>query len=400
MAGAHDGPGFSLAGIRHFLGFQQGFYMAKARKQTAAQARAALKSAADQLAEKSAELDLHDEDEDAENDVIAELRGMGAGDGYRYRVNKISSKPGEAAGYCATYDAGDLSLDTIREQFGGGKYRIRVVDQGGKYIGNATVEIVGLPKPATPAVAPAAPAQDLSGIAEIIAAMKPAAPDAAAGDRVTTMLLAMMENQGKMFQAMMSRDKGPSITEILALVQNKGGGDKSPVDLLLEGLKLGRELGGDSGGSELDVANKGLDVLGQLIAQKQNEQAPPPQQLLPRALPATATATPAAPAGGQDVGLLQKLNWLRAQTTALVGQAKRQKNPELYAEVMLDNLPPFITAEEILQRLQAPGAVAELAQLNAEVNQHAEWFEDFRQAVVELLTNPPEPEPDPETPAV
>jgi hypothetical protein len=374
--------------------------MAKARKQTAAQARAALKSAADQLAEKSAELDLHDEDEDAENDVIAELRGMGAGDGYRYRVNKLSGKPGEASGYCATYDAGDLSLDAIREQFGGGKYRIRVVDQGGKYIGNATVEIVGLPKPAAPVTPAAAPVHDLGGIAEIIAAMRPPAPDAAAGDRVTTMLLAMMENQGKMFQAMMSRDKGPSITEILALVQNKGGGDKSQVELLLEGLKLGRELGGDGGGSELDVANKGLDVLGQLIAQKQTEQAPA-VPMAPRALPAPATAaTPAAPAGGQDMGLIQKLNWLRAQATALVGQAKRQKNPELYAEVMLDNLPPFITAEEILQRLQAPDAVAQLAQLNAEVSQYAEWFEDFRQSVIELLTATPEPETDPETPAV
>lgn len=86
--------------------------------------------------------------------------------------------------------------------------------------------------------------------------------------------------------------------------------------------------------------------------------------------------------------MLQKLNWLRMQTKGLVHQAERGKNPELYAEVMLDNLPPFIAVEELRERMSADDAVAQLAFLNGDVMRHAEWFEEFRQCVLDLLDGP------------
>lgn len=365
--------------------------MAKARKRAQSAAREVLAAAAKQLTGNGNELELDDEDDDAENEVIAELRGMGAGEGFKYRVNKVSGKQGEPQGYCATYDAGELSLDTIREQFGGGKYRIRVVDQAGQYKGNATVEIVGLPKVAAPAAPVAAPAQDLGGIAQIIASLKPVAPATDGGDRLMTMILAMMENQGKMIAAMSAASKGPSVAEILAIVNAKGGGggDKSPTELLLEGLKLGRELAGDGGGSsELDVANKGLDVLASFAANHATQPAAPAAPVArPARLPAPAAAavTALAQPGGQDVGIMQKINWLKAQTANLVRQAARDKDPELYAEVMLDNLPPFISAQEIRERLGAADAVQQLAALNSDVLRFSEWFEDFRTEVVRML---------------
>jgi hypothetical protein len=370
--------------------------MAKAKKQTAAQVAA---QAAKLLREQdqSTELELGGETEDAEDDVISELRSLGAGESYRYVVSRVSTKPGEKAGYCATYNSGDLSLDSIREQFGGGKYRIRVVDESGKYAGNRTVEIVDLPKPTATANTQSAPAAlDLQGIAALLAATKSNAPASDGG--MATVLAAMIQSQGEMIRAMTQQQKGPSITEIIAAInasKTGGGNEKGAVEMLLQGLELGRSLqGGETG--MLDVAKEGLSMIAPLLAQQREQQQQVPRLPAP-ARPGVAPAAPATPAaatGGEDMGLIQKLNWLRQQTNALVHQAQRDKDPELYAEVMLDNLPPFIDPAELLTRLQQPGAVAELAQLNGAVAQYAEWFEEFRAAAVAILTAPPEGEPE------
>lgn len=342
---------------------------------------------------------------DAEEDAIAELRGLGASDEYKFTVSRISSTPGKPAGYCATYGAGDLSLDAIRESFGGGKYRIRVTDAQGKYVNNRTVEIVELPKrDVATAVAAAAIQPDMQGIASLISALRPTAPPAGDSSVAVLMplLIAMMQNQSESLKAILSANRGPSITELLALVQsNKGeGGEGGAVSMLLKGLELGKELGGGDTGM-LDVAKEGLGVLSALIPQQTAQQAAPmlPRQQRPAMLPnhagdsaTPATAQPAAvaaaaqPAGVQNVGMMQKINWLKQQVNALLVQAQRGKSAELYAEVMLDNLPPFIKPGELLERLQQPDAVQQLALLDARVSQHEDWFEEFRQQAIDFLT--------------
>lgn len=92
------------------------------------------------------------------------------------------------------------------------------------------------------------------------------------------------------------------------------------------------------------------------------------------------------------MNVIRQIQWVKAQLTALVGQASRGKSAELYAEVMLDNLPPFITPDDIAERIGAPDAIAQLAKLEPRVLQHAAWFEEFRKAVNEYLTDTDEPE--------
>ena len=92
--------------------------------------------------------------------------------------------------------------------------------------------------------------------------------------------------------------------------------------------------------------------------------------------------------------MLRQLNWLRQQTVMLCAQAARQKNPELYAELLLDNLPDFVDPKDLLSRVSDPGAVAQLAQVNADVAKYPAWFEEFRKALVELLNEYLSPEPD------
>lgn len=330
-----------------------------------------------------------DVDEDAahqEADVLAELRGLGADNEHRFTVSRISSKPGEQQGYCATYNAGDLSLDNIRDQFGGGKYRIRVTDSAGKYVTMRTVEIVSLPKPTAAPAQQQAASPDLQGmVTALAAALKPQG----GGMDIQALMLAMMNNQAEMLKAIATGRPQESLklTDILTLMNasNKGGGASDAVATLLQGVKLGKEFAGGETGM-LDVAREGLGVLSTLITREQDTTATPAQLAAPARTSAGngAASTPKPNNAGDP--MFQKLQWLRAQIAGLVNQAARGKDPELYAEVLIDNLPGFFTADEIMAKLQEPNAVEQLAMLDGRVRQHAEWFEHFRQAAIELLT--------------
>ena len=83
------------------------------------------------------------------------------------------------------------------------------------------------------------------------------------------------------------------------------------------------------------------------------------------------------------MGIMEKLTWLRAVTADLVRRAIKGQDPEIYAQVLLDNLPSFITEQEIFERMSAPDAINQLAQLNPAVKAHAEWFDHFRKSVLD-----------------
>jgi hypothetical protein len=343
-------------------------------------------------------------EDDPEADALSELRGLGAGGEYKYTVSRVSSEPGRKAGYCRVYALGDLSLDSIREEFGGGKYRIRVTDAGGQYVAIQTVDIVELPRPKdAPAVA-VAPGADLTGIAALLQSVKPSGE----GGGIAPILALMMKQQESttnMIVAMMNRPvpQGPSITDILSIINANKQDKTDPVALLLQGLELGKNIGGAGESSMLDIAREGLGIIAPLIKEGQKTPAPaqlphrgPPAQIAPipnatGTAPIVPLATPGEVAGETPVRLLQQINWIRKQLEVLLHHAARGKDPELYAEVLLDNLPPFITPAEIMQHIGADDAVAKLAQLDERVNQHPEWFAQFRDAIREFL------EPDDET---
>jgi hypothetical protein len=84
--------------------------------------------------------------------------------------------------------------------------------------------------------------------------------------------------------------------------------------------------------------------------------------------------------------MLQQLQWLRGTLTQLMVQAQKPgSSPRLYGEVVLDNLPPFIDPKALLERLEADTWLQQLAQVDARVSQHQEWFQRFRDYAVKAL---------------
>lgn len=326
---------------------------------------------------------------DASIAALDELRAIGGDDVISWTVAKIASKPGERGGYCARYASGDLNLDTIRETFGGGKYRIKGTDNAGKWVLGAsrTIEIMDLPRPPT---APNTPTPGFGDLASILQAVKPSGDGNA---DMFKLIIAMMDNNAKMFAAMMERPRQETtLADTLALIketrENKDGASDA-VKLLMQGLELGQKLGGGETGL-MDIAAKGLDMIQPLITAQAN--APPAPKPGPAiAAPATpgapSTPAPNAPRATPEVDpMLQKLNWLRHQTRVLVYQAARDSDPALYAALMLDNLPAFVTEEEIFERISAPDALVQLATLDSRVSSFAPWFERFRAAVLEQFS--------------
>src|SRR5271169_4603477 len=137
-------------------------------------------------------------------------------------------------------------MDAIRAAWGGGKFRITAFDAQNKIAGSKQIMIAELPQKPSAALVPVASA----------------APDAS-----RELLMEMIRSQGNMVTALLSRETaqaGPTAMELVTLIKalQPPESDRSdPVKMLLQGLELGKGLGG--GGTDLmDLAKSGLETLG------------------------------------------------------------------------------------------------------------------------------------------
>ncbi len=321
-------------------------------------------------------------------DVVEYLLSLGGDDGARYRVDRLPTKPGERQAFCNNYSREALSLDAIRETFGGGTYRITAYGQGSRYVGSRTVTIADLPKSAQPAQNPLG-GLDLTALARELRG-------GGGPDNSMTMMTEMMRQNSELLRAIITRPEpkqsGPTTLEILQMIREMNSvapksNEGSAVELLLKGIELGKEFSGSGGGEDsmLGLAGKGIEMLKPLI-ERGATPAAPAAPAAPRPALAAPAVQPAVQSTTENDPMIRQLNWLRTQTQALCVQASRGKSPELYAEVLLDNLPSFISVDDLLMRLKEPNAVAQLAQLNSDVAKYAPWFEELRKYVIEFLS--------------
>jgi len=306
------------------------------------------------------------------DDVLETLAGT---DGRKYRVHKFPSKPGEGgAAFCQDYTKEEFDPAAIRATFGGGQFRVTVFDERNQIINSKRITLADLPKPAAVAAAAAPAGADQNVLVEMFRAQ-------------SAMLSAILSKPAAVAPA------GPSAMELVALIKAltpDTGSD--PVKLLLQGLELGKGIGGGGDTGVLDLAKSGFEALAPLIAKQAATPAPQVHQITPRIGQNGTTPNPAAGPVPQETeeqkvqaGILQKLNWLRQVTARLVQRAHAQKSPELAAELFLEDLPPFILIEEVAERFKDQASIAQLAQLDPNVAAFAPWFEIFRGEVMSLI---------------
>lgn len=343
--------------------------------------------------EPAAELDISGELAGAEDsDPLAKLDEIGVDGSAKYRVHRTS--PSGFDGYIGTYTRDELSPDRIFEEWGGGRFRITVVDGKGAIRGNAILMVAGKPKhKSEPASAPQPVAQqgagELAGVLSAIQASNVAAREAQGAQitLLTTLLTSLINKEAP---------KQPPPPDPLAMLEKaanilkpRGDSGADAVKMLLQGMEIANKFGG--GGHEpgmADVFLEGFKTIKEAVDKVPNAHRPRSAQRRiaapPGAVPAAEVAAPAPPAEPVTDAMRQD-RWIKQQVEFLVVQASRQKDPELYAELFLDNLPAFLAEEEAQRRMSDEGELRKMAEAVPAVMNYLPWFEKFREAVLGFI---------------
>jgi hypothetical protein len=147
------------------------------------------------------------------------------------------------------------------------------------------------------------------------------------------------------------------------------------MELVMKGMELAKETGGGGGDDWTGVAAKAIDVLGEPLAMLMQTSA-----IAPAAAPAAVST---ATVQRQPVTVVKPMMnpMVKQYVSFLVGKAAKGADPDLYADLVLDNVPETL----VRQFMDDPDPVAKLAVFDARVAQHAEWFRDLGQACMEAL---------------
>lgn len=367
--------------------------------------------------------------EHADDDEIAEIDAMEDGalsraiedvrqtEGATAEVHRQT--PVERAGFCRRYPVSLFSNERIATDFGPGKYRVKFKGPGDKYIKGGGTFSIAESLNAAPAAA--------TGVTEVLALFK-AERERDESDRAKrkgewiewAKLLAPLALP-KILEMIGGGSKAPSLRDMVATMKDMKDLQAPQQDLtaqfnqvlgILEGAKnlVGDEVGSKVGSTWVDLLRDFLQspAMGALASAipgmgaasgPGNFQNALPSQGSPAAPAIAAPRGPVASSGSapatvascspnatpQGPDMLAQLNWLRGTLAQLLVQANKQANPRLYAEVVLDNLPPFIPAKDLLERLSGESWWIDLQRADGRIAGHAEWFLKFRNYAIRSL---------------
>jgi hypothetical protein len=333
--------------------------------------------------------------------ALSELDGSGD---VKWNVHR--TMPAAGAGWVGVLSTSELSLERIAQEFGVGKYRVKGSRPNGTIAGQRTVTIAQVPKSlqALPVVAPAA----AGGISEYISLMEAKEKERSSSMREWALILSPILAP---IAANLFGSKGPTLNELTQTLMNmkalNGGSESSltKIEELAKLVEVVQGIGGDGGKGSTwaDIARDGVKALGDalpMLASRIPGMAPPPMAAAPAALPSPSQPPRPAQAAKptEQPPMLQLLGWLKEQLSALAHQASLNKDPELYAEVVLDNL-PSVDPKMLRDVLAKPDWWATLVQFSPNVQPYPQWFAECREALLKGLeemlhaAEPPQPMP-------
>lgn len=332
------------------------------------------------------------------------------------RWNVYCTTPQDRAGYLCTWGSTELSLERIRDEFGGGKYRVRGTFANGRYAGGRTITISGVAKPKPQAV-PLAAGQDVGSLLSQLEARERERREAGSARTMEYMrilapimgpvMAALLGNRGPDLTAILAATRGPSladVTQTMANLKQMQGGEETKLDHFVKMLEVAQNLGGKSGSDTnwLDILKEGLGMarpaIEGLVASAAHRLPAPSPGMMPGSTsplslmttPATSPVPPTAPvsafAGVEGDPMLRLLPWLKNQLEFLLVKAARDSDPGLYAELLIDNIPEGVAPQKILDLLSREDWWSVLSQFNSHVAPYAGWFGNLRAEIVAGLT--------------
>jgi hypothetical protein len=316
--------------------------------------------------------------------AIAEMEGGGD---IKWTVFRTSDVGNKKSGYCGTLSTGDVSFQKIAEEWGVGNYRIRGTRSNGQFVKQQSVTISEEPKRPVQTLMPAGPANSIQDLLAIMDAR-----DEKSSEKMLKWAAILSPILAPLLQNLFSQ-KGTTLTELTTALANvkalDGGGKVDQMEEFTKLLSLVKEVQGDGGqvaGSNwVDVVRDGIQGLPHIVA---GVAAAAKGQ----ALPQNPQLTQAAPIKEVDP-MANLMSWLKVQLEALTFQASMNKDPGLYAEVMLDNLPAGADIKQLNEYLSRADWWALLTAFSPGVQPYPQWFAECREELLKglnSLLNPPQ----------
>lgn len=393
-------------------------------------------------------LDREHEQETA--DVLRTMSELDTGDGIYWRISRIGHQDPSMNGHMETWPDARVTLDNIKDNFGGGIYRCKGFRSAGGYAGHKTVRIAGdavrKAKVNVDATATNNSGFDVQGFLAQMEARDERRRreerelqdrrDAQREKYILTLGPALLTAIGGLFNrpqldvgalaAAMRPVPGPDplamIAALKTLAPEPAPVGKDPMATAITLFELLADKAGSSQGRAdwLDVVKEGVKVLGPSVGgaieatitqARENVQAQQAQHAngstqAPIALPApTGMSTAGVQHAASEAGmldLLPHLPWLKAQLAKLATAAARNRDPELYAAMFLEELPAGLTPQRVLDLLSRPDWLNQLARFEpAIVDATVPWWQRLQTLIVGMIREsqqPPVPAPKP-TPA-
>ena len=337
-----------------------------------------------------------------------------------YRYDEKTNKPSFVDSLGAQEMDGVTLFKMLKEEYGGGKFRIQLRESG-RIVKTQTLQIEPPPKSAQVAAANNPMGNDLPALIRELKADN--------GSNETSLIMQAMQQQNQQFQTMMvemvkamgannsNQPPPPSMADVIASVasiKEMSTPDKAPdpTEMILKGIELATALKGENEGGEnmytlLNNAVKGLggaisdaakvmphQIQPQLATQPQ---AQPAQAQQPMQVTADDTARPREPIEGDQPApqieltsrneIPEQLQPFEPYVNQLVQYAAQNKDPELYAEVILDQL-----GDEYADAWVGKREGREmLLGIFTQAQPYAVWFENVGTIISEMLHGEGEP---------
>jgi hypothetical protein len=292
--------------------------------------------------------------------VLAQLGGVDDARVMVYRQDK-----GQPMTYVATYQPEDVQgeaslFETIRQEFGGGSYRVHVRNTSG-LLANRRIDI----------------------------AERKAPTDHGIGSAITAMMNSQQENFRQLAALIASRERAADAGGEEAMLARwktmaeimrpaSGGNDaRTFMQALQQGIELGKAMLPPTGAQTEDVLLGALSAFAPVIAdaasQRRAAVAPAGGRPLPGPGGSGNTPKVAAPQT-QSSPAMPKANDSAADLRRLLGvllrAAANDSDPEIYAEMVCDQLGD----DSVTQLLSQPDPLALLAGFAPEVTPQRAWF--------------------------
>lgn len=233
-----------------------------------------------------------------------------------------------------TFPAADFSIDQVIQDFGGGRYDATFW-KGSENLGSVTITVDEaiprrIPKaleekkeetPPTPPLPGYGMNPELVALREVLSRQS---------DLVNQLIVQMATREQP------ERTSMEDLIRVVTLMKGEGGADKV-LDFVKQGIEIGKAAqssGGESG--YWPVVEKFADPVAKVLNQAldRDRAAAAPRLPAPAAAPALSGGSP-VPAGAPSW-----LAHLQPHLPAILSWARAGKDPNLYAAVIVDNLPP------------------------------------------------------------